>query len=209
MDTFTPLAVVNPDVLLLPPLELKLKAYPPRYTENDPPYTCAKTLHQRASHAQQQYDRGGDNRKSTHIGARWRSTRSFCGMNTSQRREMNTSGQRENARLAAAELANVELLMETTRPVTMVVPHTEETEEGDDPWNARELLEVYAPMYTALIDPPYELPPVVVALQLELFTLLMDTFMPLAVVNADALLLLLPKLKLQAYPPRYTENDPP
>ena len=47
-------------------------------------------------------------------------------------------------------------------------------------------------MYTALIDPPYELPPpVVVALQLELFTLLMDTFTPLAVVNPDELLLLL------------------
>ena len=54
--------------------------------------------------------------------------------NTSQRREMNTSGQRENARLAAAELANVELLMETTRPVTLVVPQTDEAkEDGDDP----------------------------------------------------------------------------
>ena len=84
MDTFTPLAVVNPDELLLL-LLLVLKAYPPRYTENDPPYTCAKTLHQRASHAQRQYDRGGDDRKSTHIGAV--RTRSFCGMNTSQRRE--------------------------------------------------------------------------------------------------------------------------
>ena len=50
-------------------------------------------------------------------------------------------------------------------------------------------------MYTALIDPPYELPPVVVALQLELFTLLMDTLTPLAVVNPDVLLLL-NKLKL-------------
>ena len=63
MDTFTPLAVVNPDELLLL-LLLTLKAYPPRYTENDPPYTCAKTLHQRASHAQRQHDRGGDDRKS-------------------------------------------------------------------------------------------------------------------------------------------------
>ena len=56
------------------------------------------------------------------------------------------------------------------------------------------LLQVYAPMYTALIDPPYELPPFppeVVALQLELFTLLMDTFTPLAAVNPDVLLLLL------------------
>ncbi len=49
-------------------------------------------------------------------------------------------------------------------------------------------------MYTALIDPPYEFAPFspkVVALQLKLFTLLMDTFTPLAVVNPDVLLLLL------------------
>ena len=67
-------------------------------------------------------------------------------------------------------------------------------------------------MYTALIDPPYELAPympAVVALQLELFTLLIDTFTPLAVVNPDLLLLLLLKLKLLAYPPMYTENEPP
>ena len=67
-------------------------------------------------------------------------------------------------------------------------------------------------MYTALIDPPYELAPnmpAVVALQLELFTLLMVTFTPLAVVNPDLLLLLLLALELQAYPPMYTENEPP
>ena len=53
--------------------------------------------------------------------------------------------------------------------------------------------------------------PVVVALQSELFTSLMDTRTPLAVVDPDVLLLLLLllPLKLQAYPPRYTENDPP
>ena len=48
-------------------------------------------------------------------------------------------------------------------------------------------------MYTALIDPPYEFAPLlpkVVALQLELFTLLMDTLTPLAV-SADVLLLVL------------------
>ncbi len=58
---------------------------------------------------------------------------------------MNTSGQRENARLAAAELANVEPLMETTRPVTLVVPQTDEEEtkeESDDPGNAPALLQV-------------------------------------------------------------------
>ena len=67
-------------------------------------------------------------------------------------------------------------------------------------------------MYT-LIDPPYELAPcwpVVVALQSELFTSLMDTRTPLAVVDPDVLLLLPPPpLELQAYPPRYNENDPP
>ena len=34
-DTSTPLAVVDPDVLLLP--SLKRQAYPPRYNENAPP----------------------------------------------------------------------------------------------------------------------------------------------------------------------------
>jgi hypothetical protein len=65
-------------------------------------------------------------------------------------------------------------------------------------------------MYTALIDPPYEfapIPPKVVALQLMLFTLLMDTLTPLAAVTADVLLLLLllvlnMPVKLQAYPPK-------
>ena len=49
------------------------------------------------------------------------------------------------------------------------------------------------------------------ALQSEVFTLLMVTFTPLAVVDPDVLLLppLLPKLLLKAYPPRYNENDPP
>ena len=47
---------------------------------------------------------------------------------------MSTCGQRENVRLAASELANVELLMETTRPATLVAPQTdEETVEGGDP----------------------------------------------------------------------------
>ena len=79
--------------------------------------------------------------------------------------------------------------METTRPVTLVVPQDEE--ESDNP---SALLQAYAPMYTTLIDPPYELPPLlpfVVALQPELFTLLMDTLTPLAVVDPDVVLLLL------------------
>ena len=95
--------------------------------------------------------------------------------------------------------------METTRPVTLVVPQDdEEEEEADDDPSA--LLQAYEPTYTTLIDPPYELAPmlpVVVALQPELFTLPMDTLTPLAVINPDVLLMLPPLLlKLQAYPPR-------
>jgi hypothetical protein len=86
-----------------------------------------------------------------------------------------------NIQLAAEELSNVELLSDTTRPVTLVVPQSVD----DD----AEELQAYAPMYTTLIDPPYELPTVDVALQLELFTLLMDTLTPLAVVDPDVLLL--------------------
>jgi hypothetical protein len=48
-----------------------------------------------------------------------------------------------------------------------------------------------------------------VALQSELFTSLMDTSTPLAVVDPDVLMLLPLLLKLQVYPPRYNENDPP
>ena len=61
MDTRTPLAVVDPDVLLLLLLlllllSLKLQAYPPRNNEMAPPYTCAKTSRHSTSHAQRQYD---------------------------------------------------------------------------------------------------------------------------------------------------------
>ena len=79
--------------------------------------------------------------------------------------------------------------METTRPVTLVVPQDDEDEDD----NPSAKLQAYAPMYTTLIDPPYELlprKPVAVALQPELFTLLMDTLTPLAVVDPDVLLLL-------------------
>ncbi len=108
--------------------------------------------------------------------------------------------------------------METTRPVTLVEPQDEDEKARIDGLGPAELLQAYAPMYTTLIDPPYELAsaePVVVALQPELFTLLMDTLTPLTVVSPDVLLLppLIPPKplppKLQAYPPRYNENDPP
>jgi hypothetical protein len=48
----------------------------------------------------------------------------------------------------------VELLMKTTRPVTLVVPQDDKDEGkalSDDP---PVLLKAYAPMYTTLIDPP-------------------------------------------------------
>jgi len=47
--------------------------------------------------------------------------------------------------------------METTRPVTLVVPQDDEDEEeATDP---KVLLHVYEPRCTTLIDPPYELLP--------------------------------------------------
>ena len=64
MDTLTPLAVVGPDLLLLPLRELKLQAYPPTYDEIEPPYTCAKTVRHSASHAQRQYDPSGTDPKA-------------------------------------------------------------------------------------------------------------------------------------------------
>ena len=68
MDTSTPLAVVDPDVLLLLMLLLlplpKLQAYPPRYKEMEPPYTCAKTSRHSASHTHRQYDAAGADPKA-------------------------------------------------------------------------------------------------------------------------------------------------
>ena len=65
MDTSTPLAVVDPDVLLLLLLLLlKLQAYPPRYKEMEPPYTCAKASRHSASHTHRQYDAAGADPKA-------------------------------------------------------------------------------------------------------------------------------------------------
>ena len=64
MDTRTPLADIGPDVLLLLLPRLKLQAYPPTYDEIEPPYTCAKTVRQSASHAQRQYDPSGTDPKA-------------------------------------------------------------------------------------------------------------------------------------------------
>ena len=63
MDTRTPLAVVHPDVLLLL-LSLKLQAYPPKYKEMAPPYTCAKTSRHSTLHTQRQYDAAGADPKA-------------------------------------------------------------------------------------------------------------------------------------------------
>ena len=66
MDTRTPLAVVDPDVLLLLllRLSLKLQAYPPKYKEMAPPYTCAKTSRHSSSHTHRQYDAAGADPKA-------------------------------------------------------------------------------------------------------------------------------------------------
>ena len=66
MDTSTPLAVVDPDVLLLLQLLLMLllQAYPPRYNEMPPPYTCAKTSRHNASYAHRLYDAAGADHKA-------------------------------------------------------------------------------------------------------------------------------------------------
>ena len=68
MDTSTPLAVVDPDtlllLLLLMRLLLPLQAYPPRYKEMEPPYTCAKTSRHSASHTHRQYDAAGADPKA-------------------------------------------------------------------------------------------------------------------------------------------------
>ena len=57
---------------------------------------------------------------------------------------LKTSGHCENVRLTAEELTNLELLIDTTRPLTFVEPQSDcEEEENDDP---SEKLQVYAPM---------------------------------------------------------------
>ena len=57
---------------------------------------------------------------------------------------METSGHCENVRLTAEELANLELLIDTTRPLTSVVPQSDREEEEDD--NPPVKLDAYAPM---------------------------------------------------------------
>jgi hypothetical protein len=159
-----------------------------------PPYICTRTLHQKATHglhAQWQYDRGDADCKTLTLKPYETAIADSADEQSAQGNE--NKGARWNVRLAAEESMNVELLMETTRPVTLVVPQDEEEGLPIDPWRK---LKAYAPMYTTLIDPPYELPPyvlmviVVVVLQSELFTLLMETLTSLAVVNPDELLLL-------------------
>ena len=72
--------------------------------------------------------------KSTHVGAAATNT-TCCKRNASQVREIETSGHRENVRLMTAEeLINLELLIETTRPLTSVVPQDDsEKEENEVP----------------------------------------------------------------------------
>ena len=55
--------------------------------------------------------------------------RMFCERNASQGREIETRGHCENVRLTAEELANLELLIDTTRSLTSVLPHSDSERE--------------------------------------------------------------------------------
>ena len=150
MDTLTPLAVVGPDLLLLPPLELKLQAYPPTYEEIEPPYTCAKTVRQSASYAQRQYDSLGTDPKALTLEPNEPNFEPY-GFSASGTRvrsgTLKTSGHCGNVRLTAEELTNLELLIDTTRPLTFVVPQYD-CEQGrlTNPRHPADELQVYAPM---------------------------------------------------------------
>ena len=107
-----------------------------------PPYTCAKTVRQSASHAQRQYDPSGTDPKALTLepdepkgysdGHSARGTRVSSGT-------LKTSGHCENVRLTAEESTNLELLIDTTRPLTFVVPQSDCEDPTDE-------LQVYAPM---------------------------------------------------------------
>ena len=63
----------------------------------------------------------------------------FCERNASQVREIETRGHCENVPLTAEELTNLELLIDTTRPLTFVGPQSDSENPVDE-------LQVYAPM---------------------------------------------------------------
>ena len=82
--------------------------------------------------------------KNTHVGAA-ATTTSCCKRNAGQVREMETSGDCENLQMMTAEeLINLELLIETTRPLTSVVPQDDSKKEEDEVLLER--LQAYAPM---------------------------------------------------------------
>jgi hypothetical protein len=60
---------------------------------------------------------------------------------------LKTSGHCENVRLTAEELTNLELLIDTTRPLTFVGPQSDsEQEKLGENWHCTDELQVYAPM---------------------------------------------------------------
>ena len=86
-----------------------------------PPYTCAKTVRQSASHAQRQYDTLGTDPKALTLEPAEPRGLSARGMRV-RSGTLKTSGHCENVRLTAEESTNLELLIDTTRPLTSVVP---------------------------------------------------------------------------------------
>ena len=82
-----------------------------------PPYTCAKTSHHNASYAHRLYDAAGADHKALTLEpneAPARRTRVRSGI-------LKQVGTLKNVRPTAEELANLELLIDTTRPLTAVV----------------------------------------------------------------------------------------
>jgi hypothetical protein len=105
--------------------------------------------------------------------------------------------------LTALQLEQPESLTCTDTPLTLVASHLLLVEA------AKLLLQEYAPIYSALIAPPYEFAPrdvppeLLTALQLEQPESLTCTDTPLTLVASHLLLLLAVLLKLQEYAPTY------
>jgi hypothetical protein len=95
----------------------------------------------------------------------------------------------------AEDEANVELLIETTRPVALVAPQTADEADELDATVPEAALQAYAPI-TTLRDPPYELSgyvvgPIPATLQFKKDEWLVDTRTPLAIVDPVVMVLML------------------
>jgi hypothetical protein len=104
-----------------------------------PPYTCAKTSSHSASHTYRQYDAAGADHKALTLepneppGASARRRRVRSG-------KLKQAGTVKNVRrLTMEELANLELLINTTRPLTSDCEEEEIDKNGPE-------LHAYAPM---------------------------------------------------------------